>query len=382
MVVREAFEVLYSPVKAFKKIIEKPDFKGLVLVMALVISTMLISQYVVASKLILETRTPETDDWTELLTNQHNWTSNGSPVLDTADYKMGNLDGNHSVSSSVPDQTSIWLKLTDLESISCSEDEHKELFFWIKWTNEGGASPSSCALKLFSASEDSYFEQDITALLSSSGEWANAPLNVGSSQGWTSNNSADWQSITGAEFKLEWSSSANVTMKLDGLFFRSFVPFIEVVGTGGVLQLGSLNLVVPFFMDWILWAAILTVVAKLFQENLGRWTVLLVIIGYSFIATVVYTLASTALIATLPPLNWYLDPAITQTLLNNVWGPLPAYQLSLYLPLIGSIWTALLAAVVVRLMLESTWKKALTISLVAFGINFVISPLVQLLLGV
>jgi hypothetical protein len=29
LVVHEVFEVLYSPVKAFKKIIEKPDFKAL-----------------------------------------------------------------------------------------------------------------------------------------------------------------------------------------------------------------------------------------------------------------------------------------------------------------------------------------------------------------
>jgi hypothetical protein len=381
MFVREVFEVLYSPVNAFKKIVEKPDFKGVALVLVLVVSSMILSQYVVASKIILETRTPETDDWTELLTNQHNWTSNGSLLLDDADYKMGNVDGNHSVSSSVSSGTSVWLKLTDIGSIDCSEAGQKELFFWIKWTCEGELSPSSGVLKLFSEGEDSYFESDITALLNSSGEWANATLPVGSNQGWTSNNSPDWQSITGVEFKLEWSSSANVTLKVDGLFFRNFVPFIESVGFGGVIQLASLNLIMPFFMDWILWAAILVVVAKLFQENLGRWTVLLVIIGYSFIATVVYTLVSTALIATLPPLHWYLDPAVTQTLLNEMWGPLPAYQLSLYLPLIGSIWTTALAAVVVRLMLQSTWKKALTITVIAFGINFVISPLVQLFLG-
>jgi hypothetical protein len=381
MFVREVFEVLYSPVNAFKKIVEKPDFKGVALVLVLVVSSMILSQYVVASKIILETRTPKTDDWTELLTNQHNWTSNGSLLLDDADYKMGNVDGNHSVSSSVSSGTSVWLKLTDIGSIDCSEAGQKELFFWIKWTCEGELSPSSGVLKLFSEGEDSYFESDITALLNSSGEWANATLPVGSNQGWTSNNSPDWQSITGVEFKLEWSSSANVTLKVDGLFFRNFVPFIESVGFGGVIQLASLNLIMPFFMDWILWAAILVVVAKLFQENLGRWTVLLVIIGYSFIATVVYTLVSTALIATLPPLHWYLDPAVTQTLLNEMWGPLPAYQLSLYLPLIGSIWTTALAAVVVRLMLQSTWKKALTITVIAFGINFVISPLVQLFLG-
>ena len=73
MVGREVIEVLYSPVKAFRKIIEKPDFKGVILVLVLVISSMIVSQYVLASKLFLETRTPENDDWTESLTNMNSF---------------------------------------------------------------------------------------------------------------------------------------------------------------------------------------------------------------------------------------------------------------------------------------------------------------------
>ena len=381
MGVREVFEVLYSPVNAFKKIIEKPDFKGVILVVVLVIASMIISQYVVASKLNLETRTPENDDWTETLANQHNWTSNGLLLLDNLDYQMGNVDGNHSISSSATDETSIWLKLTDIGSINCSEDGETELFFWIKWIREGELSPSNGSLKLFSGSEDSYFEADMMDILSSSGEWANATLKVGSDQGWTSNNSPDWQSITGMEFKLDWSSSANETLKIDGLFFRKFVPFVESAGVGGVIQLALFNLAMPFAMDWILWSAILLIVAKLFQEDLGRWATLLVIIGYTYMSAFVYTLVNSAFVATLPTINYYLDPALTQIVLNEAWIPLPAYSVSLYLPLIGSIWTALLAVVVVRLMTQNTWRKALLITAVAFGVNFIVNPLVQLFLG-
>ena len=138
LVVREVFEVLYSPVNAFRKIIEKPDFKGVLLVLVLVISSMIISQYIVASKLLLENRTPENDDWTESLINQHKWVSNGSPSIDDADYQMGNVDGNHSIASSVLTETSIWMKITDIDSINCSETGYNELFFWIKWTHEDG----------------------------------------------------------------------------------------------------------------------------------------------------------------------------------------------------------------------------------------------------
>ena len=381
MFVQEVFEVLYSPVKAFKKIIEKRDFKGVILVLVLVIASMLISQYVVASKLLVETRTPETDDWTEMLVTPHNWTSNGSPSWDAADYQMGNAEGNYSISSLATDNTTIWLKLTDIDPVNCSEDAQKELFFWIKWVNEGESSPTSGTLKLFSGNEESYFESDITSFLTSSGEWANVTLNVGSGKSWTSYNSPDWQSITGLKFELNWPSSANLTMKIDGLFFRQFVPYLDAVGTGGVIQITLISLGMPFIVDWMLWSAILLVVAKLFQEDLGRWANLLVIIGYTYITYAVYTLLNTAFLASLPSINWYLNSSLAQAALNELWVPLPAYTISLYLPVIGSIWTALLAGVVVRLILDTNWRKALTIALVAFGVNFVLSPLVQMLIG-
>jgi len=106
LVVREVFEVLYSPVNAFRKIIEKPDVKGILLVLLLVIVSAVAVQYVASSKQLLEARIPESDDWTEALMNQHVWTSNGSPLLDETDYRMGNIDGNNSISSSVLTETS------------------------------------------------------------------------------------------------------------------------------------------------------------------------------------------------------------------------------------------------------------------------------------
>ena len=378
LVVREVFEVLYSPVNAFRKIIEKPDFKGVLLVLVLVISSMIISQYIVASKLLLENRTPENDDWTESLINQHKWVSNGSPSIDDADYQMGNVDGNHSIASSVLTETSIWMKITDIDSINCSETSYNELFFWIKWTHEEGLSPSLGTLKLFSGSEDSYFEYNkITEHLASSGEWTNTTLNVGPDQGWTSNNSPDWQSITGIEFRLDWSSSANLTMKIDGLFFRKFSSPLITGEFSTLLPSLLIQVVMNFAMNWILWAGILILVAKLFQEDLGRWNVFFVIIGYSFIATVVYTLVSVVPLSTLPMLNVPLDADAFNALLDASWRPLLAYQLWLYIPVIGEVWIAALGAVVVRLLKETAWSKAATIATVAFAIRF----LLRLFLG-
>jgi hypothetical protein len=375
LVGREVIEVLYSPVKAFRKIIEKPDFKAVLLVLVLVVSSLVISQYVISSKLFIENRLPENDDWTEALENQHNWVSNGLLSEDEADYKMGNS----SVTSSVPNATSIWLKITDFDSINCSETNYIELFFWIKWTHEEGVSPSSGTLKLFSGSEDSYFESDITSL-SSSGEWANITLKVGADQGWTSNNSPDWQNITEIEFRLDWSSSANLTMKIDGLFFRKYSSPIITGQFSAQLPFIILQHVLNFVMNWVLWAGILMIVAKLFNEDLGHWNVFFVIIAYSFIVTVVYTLISAVPFSTLPPLNVPLDADAFTALLGTSWSPLLAYQLWLYIPLIGEVWIAALGAVVVRLMKETTWSKAATIAAVAFAINYFLLPVVLSLL--
>ncbi len=372
MVVREVFEVLYSPVNAFKKIIEKPDFKGVILVLVLVISVLMVQQYVASSKLYLEDRFPQNDEWTETLTGQHNWVSNGSPLLDAADYQMGNTDGNHSISSSVTG-TSVWMKIIDIGSINCSEqDGYIELFFWIKWTSDAGSAPSSGTLKLFSGGEDSYFESHITDLLASSGEWTNITLNVGQDQGWTSNNSPNWQNITGLEFKLDWSSSANLTMKIDGLFFRKYSSPIITGELGALLPSILLQVVLDFAMNWILWAGILILVARLFTEDLGKWNVFFVVIGYSFIATAVYTLINLVPLSTLPMLNVPMDINALNALLDVTWRPLLAYQLWLYIPIIGEVWIAALGAIAVHVKKEMTWSKAATIAAVAFAIRFLL----------
>jgi hypothetical protein len=379
LVREEILQVLYSPVKAFRKIIEKPDFKAIILILALVIASTILVQYVASTKLYLENRAPENDDWTESLVNQHYWfSSNGVPSLDETDYQLGNADGNHSITSSDLNQ-SIWMKITDIGSIDGSEETgYAELFFWIKWIHEEASAPNMGILKLFSNDENSYFETDITRLLASSGEWTNATLNIGPNQGWESFNSPSWQDITGIEFTLEWSSSANLTMKIDGLFFRKFSS-PAVTGEFSSLLLPILiEAVISFAINLILWSGILLLVGKLFQVDLGQWKVLFVVVGYVFIATVVYTLLTVVPLSTLPPLNVPLDAAAFNATLNEVWGPLPAYLVWLYLPLIGEVWIAGLCAVIVRVMKDVPWSRAATIAGVVFGIRF----LLRLFLGI
>ena len=369
MVGREILEVLFSPVKAFRKIIEKPDFKGVLLVLLLVVASTVALQFVYNTKQLYENRAPTNDNWTEGLIGQYTWTSIESVSLDATDYQQGNT----SISSSVMDATSIWLRITDIVPINCSgATGFTELFFWMNWTNEDGLSASSGTLKLFSGSEDSYFKTDLTNLLASNGEWGNTTLNVGPNQGWASNNSPDWQNITGIEFTLVWSASANLTMNIDGLFFRNFLSPIESAGVGEAILYISLSVIFSVGMNWILWAGILVIVSKLFGEELGQWNVFFVIIGNAFIATAVYTLVSTLLFTSLPPLTMPLDPDLQIASFSSTWLPNLAYQVGTIILWVGEVWIAALGAVVIRLLKNTTWGKAATISVAAFAIRFIL----------
>ena len=369
LVGREIVEILYSPVKAFRKIIEKPDFKGVLLVLLLVIASTVVFQFVYNSKQLYENRAPENDDWTEALTNPHSWVSNGLPSLDDADYEMGNS----SVTSSAPNATSIWLNVADFDSINCSgEKGYNEMFFWIKWVNEAETVPSSGTLRLFSGSEDSYFESIITEFSSSSGEWTNATLKVGSDQGWSSTNSPDWQNITGIEFNLVWLDSANLTMKVDGLFFRNYVSPIEALGFSVAMFSLFVSAAFSIAMNWILWAGVVIIVAKLFGEDLGRWNVFFVIIGHAFIVAAVYTLVSALAFSSLPVVSLPLDYDLQIAVFNELWLPNLAYQVGTLILWAGEVWIAALSAVVIRLMKNTTWGKAATIAALAFAVRFVL----------
>jgi hypothetical protein len=375
------FEVLYSPVKAFKKIIEKPEFKGVLLILVLVMFSTVVSQYVVASKFLVRAESPEDDDWTE---STALWASNGVTSNDT-----DCMVGNYSVNSFISNATSVWLKITGLEPFDCSGDTgYKELFFWIKWMHQNGTFPADATLRLFSESENKYFELDLTPsfISNSSDEWSNSTVNnatleVGpENPDWDPVNSPDWKSITGLEFRLVWLSPSDLTIKIDGLHFRKYVSFLETGAFGGIITLTLMSVVVSFSMNLILWASILLLTIKVFNEKGGPWKTFFIIIGHVFIVTVVYELTSAALFSTLPTLNLPVKtlPVTTEEEANAVnaliekrWYPNWAYWgygllAGFYLPFLRDIWIVALCVIAIYLLCKITWRRATGISLTAF----------------
>lgn len=306
MVVHEAFEVLYSPVKAFKKIVEKPDFKGILVILVLTMFLMVVAQYATASKLFLEKGTPDEDEWTESVAI---WTFNKNGV---GSNDADRVVGNYSVKCFVPNGTSVWMKTTGIGQFNCSEDNgYRGLSFRIKWIHQNETPPSSSAtLQLFSGSEDDYFEFDMIDLISnSSDKWANITVDTGPDRGWIRFGFPDWGNITRLKFELDWVDSdvANLTMKIDDPYFGKYVSFLSRGFFNEIFIISSLmGATTDFLISWILYAILLWLIIKISRGETGPLRILFIVLGYTFSIRMFCFAVEAFLIPWLPSLNFPL----------------------------------------------------------------------------
>ncbi len=367
MFVHDVLKTLYSPIRAFEEIVKKPDVKGpiFVLVLILVLTTGL--QYASASKIYDEEPMTNRDEWTESTAWIPHWASNGK-ISNSSD----RVSGNCSVMSSVANNACIWMRLTGIGPINCSEDEtYERLSFRIKWIRENGIFPNSeVALQLLSNNDNGRFKLDFSDKISnSSDKWSNVTVDISpKSQGWESIDSQNWENVAGVEFVLAWSVPANLTMKIDDLYFAKFVPLTKYFFAG---WFSSLIMSAPsFFLNWGVYGGILLLVIKGFGEKVDSWKELFKVVGYLFSVRVVYLLVTLVSILMLP-----------ETRLENlaqIWYPTLPYQTILYFGLVMYVWMAALCTIALRFLYTFTWKKAVSISVLANFINYILTPLIPI----
>ncbi len=370
--------VVYSPVKAFKEIVKNPSIKGPLLIFFLFLLASAGYQYVSASKAVLEIGTPERDDWTE---STSLWTPEGVSIDG-----LDKFVGNYSVTSFFTNDTRVWMRIADIGSFNSSADKgYKSLSFRIKWVHQDKTFPTSNAtLRLFSGGESRYFSLDLMNLINASGTWANLTVNLDSSdQGWRSVNSPDWGNITGLKFELAWLASdvANLTMKIDDLYFGKNVLFLAMDRFTGWFVESLIFTTFSFFVGWSLYSLLLYLTIKLFGGESGPWSVLFIVIGYASSIDIVQVLVDTFRFSTLPPLVFpqkALNPipgeeGLARMLLDDItqtiWGPRLAYNLALPLGFAFYAWAIVLSAIAIHFLRGFTWKKAASISITAYLIN-------------
>ncbi len=369
--------VIYSPVKAFKEIVKNPSIKGPLLIFLLFMLASAGYQYVSASKAIFEIGTPERDEWTE---STSLWTPEGVSIDDG-----DKVRGNYSVTSSVTNDTHVWMRITDIGSLDCSENKGwSGLSFRIKWIHQNNIFPANATLRLFSDS-NRYFELDIgNKIANSSNAWDNVTVSIGlTNSNWRpSVDSPDWGNITGLEFELAWLSSevADLTLKIDDLYFGKNVP-LPAMNDFTERFVGSLmTTAFSFFLGWSLYAILLLLIIKLSGSEAGPWSMLFIVIGYTLSMRIVESLVNTFLLSMLPSLVLPLkalnpipgEEELASKLIDDIyqtsWYPTLAYNLIWSLGFAFITWAIALSVIALRFLREFTWKKAASISIIAYVI--------------
>jgi hypothetical protein len=380
---KDILKVIYSPVKAFESIVKKPDVKGPLIILTLILLSAVIEQSALASKVFLATRTPGNDQWTESISSSWNWSSNGIISLDNVTYVIGN----YSVKSTISNSTSIWMKITNIGTLDCLGDEgYKKLSFWINWANPSKTPPNSSTLRLFSTSESQYFELNASDLVSEfSGNWTVTTSGVAvgpdSQEDWVpKGDTPRWENIMGLEFTLNWSERANLTINIDDLYFvKKSSSFLTTNSLGNIIFFTLINTLIGFFLTWITYMGSFFVISGIVHEKIGSWRVLFIVIGYALASAIVGVLVRAILYLSLPALSFPLSswPPLTlddqiraSVLEEHFWASNTAYPLSLIVNLGLDIWIVALCAISVRSLGGLSWKKTIMLAAFAYFIKF------------
>jgi len=377
LVVQEVLGVVYSPVKAFKEIVKNPNIKGPLLIFLLFLIASAGYQYVSASKAVFEMGTPELDEWTE---STSRWTPEGVSIDDG-----DKVVGNYSIVSYVTNDTRVWMKITGIGSLNCSADKGcSGLSFRIKWIHQSEIFPANATLRLLSHS-NRYFELDIgDKIANSSNAWGNVTVSTGlANSNWRpSVDSPDWGNITGLEFELAWLSFevADLTLKIDDLYFGKHVIFLATERFTGWFVESLITTTFSFFLGWSLYAVLLLLIIKLSGSEAGPWSMLFIVIGYTFSIRIVHVLVDAFLVSTLPQLVFPLkawnpiagEEELASKLVDDIyqtsWYPTLAYSLTLPLVFAFYAWAIALSVIAIHFLREFTWKKAASISITAYVI--------------
>jgi len=179
----------------------------------------------------------------------------------------------------------------------------------------------------------------------------------------------------------QYISASKMFLQFNG----EYVSLLTSTSFGGLVISSLIKTAFHFFINWMMYAALLFLIIKMSRIETEPWTMFYIIIGYVFSVTIVYVLVNAALISALPSINlptlaWKAwDPQATseeakaaveiinQKLQEN-WYPLLAFQALPYLSYAIDVWTAALCAVAIRSSHEVTWGKAIVISAIASAI--------------
>lgn len=375
MFATDILKVIYAPHKAFKGIIQNPKYFGPTLIVILFIAASMGSTYAAISKTCIEKTLPDgklLDEWTE---NRTLWTSNAG-ITESNDRMNGSYYGNKSIAFSITNNTEVWAQLKDSGPVNCSgPDGYSKLSFRIKWTNPE-VKPANATIQLLSTSSSEYFSYNLTGALPNFtyNVWNNLTLPL-ISDGWSNSSSAaSWDNITGLKLDFAWTDSSNITLLVDGVFFRgNFNSLLESAATTFLINYAFM----AFTQILLVWV-ILTGLIYLMGRGLGGsvlWKPVLIVIGFTLVTMVIQSLVNTAAYLSSPTVHYPLEliggvsgesDIAFNAILEQTWL---TSQIMRYTQVAVYVWTIALCSLAVRVLTGFGWAKSFLIGAAAYLIT-------------
>ncbi len=383
----QILKVLYAPHKAFKEITQNQKYIGPVLIVILFVAANAAYGYAVLSRSYIEQTFPKVDSsaghfdaWTE---NATLWTSGANVTENFDDFINGSYYGNRSIEFSTLNSSQISMQLMNVGPVNCSgPDGYKNVSLRIKVVDPQ-INASSVNIYLFSGDNSKYFNHSLTDefLNSTAGVWNNLTIPLGTDS-WVNNN-ADWNNIIGLKLEFSWPQNVNITMLVDGLFFRGVFQGPSESAAASYLFSDSVSSLFQFVIRWIFISGILFLAAKALGAK-TPWKPILISVGFALIILVVQTTANTIAVSTLITLQYPLEflggtSAETTAAFNQIISQTSIfYTVTAYIQMAVLIWIIALCAIATRLLAQFSWIKSAVVGMVAVVATYFIG----LILGI
>ncbi|MEM3752806.1 MAG: hypothetical protein QXM65_07680 [Candidatus Bathyarchaeia archaeon] len=364
MSMREVFRVIYAPHKAFKEIIQKPGYRGPLIIMLLFVLSFSGFYYVLSTRVYYDQSAPELldlDVWTE---DASLWYSNANKSVNNVDYIKGNYYGNRSIQFALEDSSRIDVELRIPEPLNCIEpNNYTNLSFRMKIV-EPSEKPVNVSIYLFSKNAaDKYFSYLLPGNDVEINSWNNKTIPL---TAFTTVNDADWRNITSLKFELAWNSNKNITVLVDGVFFHGYYESMLEMNGSAIIVNSIISGFMQFTIQWVIFGIILYLFSKLFRGQ-PVWKTMLTISGFVLITLFVENLILIGVVFAYPEMRlsletlggvsgegWTADAQNFMSILSIKYDVLDRIT---YL-----VWIVALCSIAVHLLFAFSWTKSVSVS--------------------
>jgi hypothetical protein len=332
LILDEVPQVVYAPVKAFKKIIENPKYLGAVIILLLFIGVAIGFEYVQFSKTYTENTVPTVDQLPTFL-NSTSWQSTSNATLtnnynDFFNYSIYvaalgttptdptgyySLFGNSSLELDAANTNSITAALSDIFNVNCSAPSGFENLSMTVKLVQPAVAPQSATLTLYSVNDSNYYQYDLTSALSNTAEigvWNNLTIPVGqTAQGWTSGGSPSWSTVTALQLTFNYPANSNITIRIGALFFRGQYQTPAQYNSSGLLLQFLQAYALQFILGWFLITGFIYLFFKGFKASIV-WKPLFIAVAFALFVLVIRALVNLIAAATLPTLYYPYDVSL------------------------------------------------------------------------